>query len=64
MNTNEIIDTMRNKGFAVEASRNGGAFISLNRSISKMEVEIALDFQIEQEQFVRVNSETIFVPGW
>ena len=63
MNTNEIIDTMRNKGFAVEASRNG-AFISLNRSISKMEIEIALDFQVEQEQFVRVNSETIFVPGW
>ncbi len=63
MNTNEIIDTMRNKGFQVEPSRNG-AFISLNRSISKMEVEIALDFQIEQEQFVRVNSETIFVPGW
>lgn len=63
MTTNEIITTLRNKGFQVEASRNG-AFISLNRSISKMEVEIALDFEIEQEHFVRVNSETIFVPGF
>ena len=63
METNEIINTLRNKGFQVEASRNG-AFISLNRSISKMEVETALDFQIEQIHFVRVNSETIFVPGW
>jgi len=63
MTTNEIITTLRNKGHQVEPSCNG-AFISLNRSISKMEVETALDFQIEQEHFVRVNSETIFVPGW
>jgi hypothetical protein len=62
MTTNETIETLKNKGFEVQAFENGCS-VRLNRPISSMEIEIALDFQIEQEHFIRCSASEIFITG-
>ena len=62
MNTNEIATTLKNKGFEVKEYAD---FVSvkLSRPVSFMEVEYALDFEIEREHMFRTDSNEVNVIG-
>ena len=55
---NRATNVLKNKGF--DASDSGDdTLVSLNRRVSFLEVDIALDFEVEREHMIRHNDSII-----
>jgi hypothetical protein len=63
MTTAEIINTLKNEGFQTETAENGAIVSLASRQLSMLEVEIALNFQVDRKHFIRMNSSKILIIG-
>jgi hypothetical protein len=62
MTSNEIYETLTRKGFETSFSADHNTVTaSLNRTISTMEVWMALDLNIEQSQIRRISDNTVAI---